>query len=158
MPDAEVAAQVQHWESEVTAEVDKPLAVSKKAFNKREVKALIEQAMREETGSDFAWMNMGGVRDTLPEGQLLVRHIWNIMPFDNTVLVGTFKGSEMPAVVVGDRKLYPDRSYTLAVSDFTAANQQTQENLRTTGLKFPKDAGVMRDMLIDWFRKKRVVE
>jgi 2',3'-cyclic-nucleotide 2'-phosphodiesterase (5'-nucleotidase family) len=157
-PDAAVAAQVRHWEGEVTAIVDKPLAISKRPFNKREVKALIEQAMREETGADFAWMNMGGVRDTLPEGQLLVRHIWNIMPFDNTVLVGTFKGSEMPAVVVGDRKLDPNRTYTLAVSDFTAANQQTQENLRTTGLKFPKDAGVMRDMLIDWFRKKKVVE
>jgi 2',3'-cyclic-nucleotide 2'-phosphodiesterase (5'-nucleotidase family) len=157
-PDAEVAAQVKHWEGEVSAQVDQPLAVSRKAFDKRGVKALIEQAMREETGADFAWMNMGGVRDTIPQGQLLVRHVWNIMPFDNTVLVGTFKGSEMPAVVVGDRKLDPDRNYTLAVSDFTAANQQTQENLRTTGLKFPKDAGVMRDMLIDWFRNKKVVE
>src|SRR5579872_7049578 len=130
------------------------MAVSSREFNKREVKALIEQAMREETGSDFAWMNMGGVRDTLPKGQLLERNIWDIMPFDNVVLVGTFKGSQMPAVVVGDRKLDPDRLYTLAVSDFTAANQQTSENLRTTGLQFPKEAGVMRDLLIDWFHKK----
>jgi len=156
-PAADVAAQVRHWEGEVTAAVDQPLALSKKEFNKREVKDLIEQALREETGSDFAWMNYGGVRDTLPKGQLLVRHIWNIMPFDNTVVIGAFKGRDLPAVVVGDRKIDPDREYTLAVSDFTAANQQTQENLRTTGLKFPKDAGTMRDMLIEWFRKKKVV-
>jgi 5'-nucleotidase/UDP-sugar diphosphatase len=156
-PDREVAAQVKHWEDEVTAVVDKPLAISAKEFNKRELKPLIEQALREETGSDFAWMNMGGIRDTLPKGQLLLRHIWDIMPFDNTVLIGTFKGRDLPAVVVGDRKVDPDREYTLAVSDFTAANQQTQENLRTTGLKFPKDVGNMRDVLIEWFRKKKVV-
>ena len=35
--------------------------------------------------------------------------------------------------------------YTLAVSDFTAANQGTSENLRTTGLAFPGDAGLLRE-------------
>ena len=156
-PAGDVAEAVKHWEGQVSAAVDQPLATSRKEFTKRELKALIEQAMRDETGSDFAWMNMGGIRDVLPQGRLLVRHIWDIMPFDNEVLVGTFKGRDLPSVVVGERKIDPDRDYTLAVSDFTAANQQTSENLRTTGLKFPKNAGVMRDMLIDWFRNKKVV-
>jgi 2',3'-cyclic-nucleotide 2'-phosphodiesterase (5'-nucleotidase family) len=103
-------------------------------------------------------MNQGGVRDILPEGQLLVRHIWNIMPFDNTVVVGSFKGRDLPPHVVGNRKIDPDREYTLAVSDYTAANQATNENLRTSGLKFPNEVGLMRDILIDWFRKKRVID
>jgi len=157
-PAADVAREVKRWEAEVTARVDQPVAVSRKKFEKRDVKRLIEQALRDETGADFSWMNLGGVRDTLPEGQLLVRHIWDIMPFDNTVVVGTFKGRDLPAVVVGDRHIEPDRDYTLAVSDYTAANQDTQENLRTTGLKFPNEAGLMRDMLVDWFRKKKVIE
>jgi 2',3'-cyclic-nucleotide 2'-phosphodiesterase (5'-nucleotidase family) len=156
-PSTEVASAVKHWEDEVTARVDQPLAVSKKAFTKPEVKRLIEQALRDETGADFSWMNQGGVRDTLPEGQLLVRHIWDIMPFDNVVLTGTFKGRDLPAVVLGDRKVDPDREYTLAVSDYTAENQGTAENLRTTGLKFPNDVGLMRDLLLDWFRKKKVI-
>jgi hypothetical protein len=59
---------------------------------------------------------------------------------------------------VGDKKIDPDRDYTLAVSDYTAANQETPENLRTTGLQFPRDAGVMRDLLLDWFRKKKVID
>jgi len=46
----------------------------------------------------------------------------------------------------------------LAVTDFTAANQATPENLRTSGLEFPGDAGLLRDVLIDWFRKKKVIE
>ncbi len=156
-PDSEVARLVKHWEDEVTARVDTPLATSTKQFTKPEVKALIERALREETGADFAHMNLGGVRDLVPKGQVLVRHIWDIMPFDNTVVIGTFKGRELPPVVVGQRAIDPDREYTLAVSDYTAANQETKENLSTTGLQFPRNAGLLRDILIDWFRRKKVV-
>jgi 2',3'-cyclic-nucleotide 2'-phosphodiesterase (5'-nucleotidase family) len=157
-PAADVAAEVKHWESEVTARVDRPLAVSKRSFTKVEMKRLIEQALRDETGADFSWMNLGGVRDLVPEGQLLERNVWNIMPFDNTVVVGTFKGKDLPKVVVGDRQIEPEREYTLAVSDYTAANQETRENLQTSGLRFPHDVGLMRDLLIDWFRNKKVIE
>ena len=154
----DVAAQVERWEEEVAKRVDRPLGISQRAIDKREMKSLIERAMREETGADFAFMNLGGVRDGLPKGQLLERHIWNVMPFDNRVVFGKFKGRDLPAVVVGDRKVDPDHEYTLAVSDFTAANQATGENRGTTGLQFPGDAGVMRDLLLDWFRKKKVIE
>ncbi|MBZ5728653.1 MAG: bifunctional metallophosphatase/5'-nucleotidase [Acidobacteriia bacterium] len=156
-PAADVAREVQRWEDEVAARVDRPLAVSKRRFAKAEVKRLIEQALCQETGANFAFMNLGGVRDIVPQGQLLERNIWNIMPFDNRVVVGTFKGRDLPAVVTGGRKVEPDREYTLAVSDFTAANQGSAENLRTTGLKFPNDVGLMRDLLMDWFRKKKTI-
>jgi len=56
--------EVKHWEDDVAARVDQPLAVSKKQFTKLEVKRLIEQAMRDETGADFAFMNLGGVRES----------------------------------------------------------------------------------------------
>jgi 2',3'-cyclic-nucleotide 2'-phosphodiesterase (5'-nucleotidase family) len=157
-PAADVVEKVKRWEDEVSSRVDKPLAVSKRALRKQEVKLLIERAMREETHSDFAYMNSGGVRDIVPEGQLMERNIWNIMPFDNHVVVGRFKGSQIPAKVLGDRKLDPEKMYTLAVSDFTAANQGTPENFGVTGLEFPKDAGLMRDILITWFRKQKVIE
>jgi len=157
-PAADVAAQVKHWEDEVAARVDRPLAVSKKQFSKAEVKALIERAMREETGADFAFMNPGGIRDVLPEGQLRERHIWNIMPFDNLVVIGKVKGGDLPAVVLGGRTVDPAREYTLAVSDFTAANQGAATELRTSGLKFGDDVGLLRDLLIDWCRKKKTLE
>jgi 2',3'-cyclic-nucleotide 2'-phosphodiesterase (5'-nucleotidase family) len=157
-PDPAMERLVNHWEAEVTAKVDMPLAVSKRALNKPEVKRMIEQALREETRSDFAWMNSGGVRDTLPEGQLLDRNIWNIMPFDNDVVIGVFKGRDLPKVVIGNKTIDPDKDYTLAVSDYTAANQETGENLRTTGLQFPKNAGGMRDLILDWCRKKKVID
>jgi 2',3'-cyclic-nucleotide 2'-phosphodiesterase (5'-nucleotidase family) len=153
-----MARQVKKWEDAVAAKVDVPLAVSKRALNKEQVKALIERVLREETHSDFAWMNLGSIRDTLPQGQLLDRHIWNIMPFDNEVVVGTFRGKDLPAKLTKGHTIDPERECTLAVSDYTAANQGTDENLGTTGLRFPRDAGPLRDMLIDWFRRQKVVE
>jgi 2',3'-cyclic-nucleotide 2'-phosphodiesterase (5'-nucleotidase family) len=157
-PSAEVAAQVKHWEDEVSRRVDQPLALAKRNFAKSEVKRLIEQAMRDQTGADFAFINSGGVRDTLPQGQLLVRNIWDIMPFDNLVVFGKFKGRELPRIAVGKRVVDPDREYTLAVTDFTAANQSAGEQLQTTGLMFPGEGGLLRDLLVDWFRKKKVIE
>ena len=72
-------------------------------------------------------------------------------------VTGTFKGRDLPPVVLGGRKVDPDREYTLAVTDYTAANQETQEDLRTQGLKFPNEVGLLRDLLLDWYRKKKVI-
>ena len=157
-PAPDVAAQVKRWEAEVTKRVDQPLAVSKRKFDHAGVKRLIEQAMRDETGADFAFINQGGVRDIVPKGQLLVRNIWNIMPFDNRVVFGKFKGRDLPPAVRGERKVDPDREYTVAVTDFTAANQDAQEQLQTKNLEFSGDGGLLRDLLLDWFRKKQVID
>ena len=157
-PAADVASEVKHWEDEVSTRVDRPLAVAGRGFSKQEVRRLIERIMRESAGADFSFMNAGGVRDTIPAGQLKERNIWNIMPFDNRIVFGKFKGRDLPAVVVGDRKVEPDHMYTLAVTDFTAANQGSAENLRVTGLDFPGDGGLLRDVMIDWFRKKKVID
>lgn len=157
-PDQQVAALVKHWEAEVTKRVDVPLAISKRRLNRGEVKGLIEQAMRDETGADLAFVNVGGVRDVLPQGQLLVRNIWDIMPFDNRVVFARLRGRDLPLVVAKNRAIDPDREYTLAVTDFTAANQSAGEQLRTTGLTFSGDGGLLRDLLLDWFRKKKIIE
>jgi 2',3'-cyclic-nucleotide 2'-phosphodiesterase (5'-nucleotidase family) len=157
-PEAEVAAQVEHWENEVKARVDQPLALTKRSFTKSQVRDLMERAMRDQTGADFAFVNLGGVRDTLPAGQLLVRNIWNIMPFDNRVVFGKFKGRDLPRAVVGEQHVDADREYTLAVTDFTAANQGAGEQLQSKGLVFAGDGGLLRDLLVDWFRKRKVIE
>ena len=81
-----------------------------------------------------------------------------VNPLTSVLMRASELASQLPAVVLGDRKVEPDKKYTLAVSDFTAANQGTAENLRVTGLEFPKDAGLMRDILISWFRKQKVLE
>ncbi len=157
-PAEDVARDVQKWEDEVSRRVDQPLAVCRRAIDKPALKKLIERAMREQTGADFAYMNAGGVRDTLPEGQLKVRNIWNVMPFDNLVVFGRFKGKDLPAVVRVGCTVDPEREYTLAVTDFTAANQGAATQLRTHGLVFPGEGPLLRDLLLDWFRKQQTIE
>ncbi|HEX8984747.1 MAG TPA: bifunctional UDP-sugar hydrolase/5'-nucleotidase [Bryobacteraceae bacterium] len=157
-PAPDVAVLVKEWEGKVGRIVDQPLGSSEKEFSRPEVKLLLERAMRDATGADFAYMNAGGVRDILPRGRLLLRHAWNIMPFDNRVLIGTFKGRNLPAVVTNGRPVEPDREYSLAVSDFTAANQNAPSQLGTTGLEFPKSGPLLRDALIEYIRKERVLK
>jgi 2',3'-cyclic-nucleotide 2'-phosphodiesterase (5'-nucleotidase family) len=57
------------------------------------VKQRSDQALRDKLGVDFGFQNRGGVRDKLPRGKILARHIWNIHPFDNQVVIGRFSSA-----------------------------------------------------------------
>ena len=157
-PAADVAALVKVWEDKVAEVVDHPLATSKRQLAKAEVRTLLEQAMIQASGADFAFMNSGGVRDILPAGPLLVRHVWNIMPFDNRVAWGVFKGRDLPEIVKKNHTLDPDKDYKLAVPDFVAENQSAPDTLNTKGLKFEHDSGLLRDALETLIRDRKVIE
>jgi 2',3'-cyclic-nucleotide 2'-phosphodiesterase (5'-nucleotidase family) len=155
-PDPKVAREVAGWEAKVSKVVDVPIGESKKRLEGRELQLLLEQAIAEETGADLAFVNRGGVRDVVPEGRILARAIWNIQPFDNLVVIGTFKGSELPPAIREGHTIEPDREYKVATLDFVATNQAAQ--FKTTGLKFPVNTGVLaRDMVIEWIRKRRLL-
>jgi 2',3'-cyclic-nucleotide 2'-phosphodiesterase (5'-nucleotidase family) len=157
-PDPRVAREVAHWEAKVSKLVDVPIGEAKRRLEKKDLQALVERAMCEETGSDLAWVNLGNIRDVVPAGPVLARAIWNILPFDNAVVIGKFKGSQLPPKVREGRTIDPDRDYTLATTDFTAANQASPAQLGVSGLQFPKAAAMQRDMVIDWIKKKKTIE
>jgi len=158
-PDPQVARLVSEWEDKVTKLVDTPIGESKTRLsrNSPELRGLVEKAMAEETGSDIAWVNPGNIRDVLPEGRILARNIWNILPFDNYIVIGKFKGSQLPPAVTQRHPVDPGREYTVATTDFTAANQSAPDQLSATGLQFPKTGPLQRDAVIDWIKKKKVV-
>jgi 2',3'-cyclic-nucleotide 2'-phosphodiesterase (5'-nucleotidase family) len=157
-PAADVAREVARWEAKVRARMDVPIAESRRVWTRRDLKALFERAIAEETNSDFGFCNLGGVRAELPQGTILVRHVWAAYPFDNRVVKGRFRGAELPAPVTAGRTIEPDRIYTLVTNDFTAANQSQPTELNATGLKFPEVGPLQRDLLVQWIRKKRVLE
>ncbi len=155
-PEPRVAREIAGWEAKVSKIVDVPIGESKKRLEGRELQLLLEQALAEETKSDLAFVNRGGVRDVIPEGRVLARAVWNIQPFDNMVVVGTFKGSELPPAIREGHTIEPDREYKVATLDFVATNQAAQ--FKTTGLKFPENTGILaRDMVIGWIRKRRLL-
>ena len=153
----DVAGAVARWESKVSRIVDVPIGTARREFTREELKPIIERATAEEMGTDLAFVNLGGVRDFLPAGTILARHVWNIIPFDNRIVIGTFQGSELPPAITEGRVIDPNREYTLAVSDFVATNQRAE--LGVTGLRFPRRTNRLhRDLLIDWVKKKKVLE
>ncbi len=115
---------------------------------------MFEAAMAEQMGGDFGLLNSGGLRDRLPAGRLLARHVWNIVPFDDKVVAGKFKGSELPEAVRKSHTIDPERQYTLVTTEFIVETGA----LETKGLKFPQTGPVLRDLLIQWIQKKKVVD
>ena len=157
-PDPRVAREVAQWEAKVSKLVDVPIGESKRRLEKKDLQVLVERAMCEQTGSDLAWVNLGNIRDVIPAGTILARAIWDILPFDNAVVIGKFKGSQLPPKVREGHTIDPDREYTLATTDFTAANQASKDQFGVSGLEFPGTAEMQRDMVIDWIKKKKILE
>lgn len=54
---------------------------------------------RETLGVDTALQNGGGIRADLPAGPVTLREIFNVMPFDNTLVKLTLKGSDLREVL-----------------------------------------------------------
>lgn len=158
-PAPDVEKVVDKWEAKVSKIVDVPIGESRHRLSGADLKKLIEKAMAEESGADIAWVNSGNVRDFLPQGTLLARHIWDILPFDNYIVVGTFRGADLPAPVRSEfPDLQPDRSYKLAVTDFGAINQASKDQLGVSGMSFPIKGPLQRTAVIDWIRKRKIVE
>ena len=151
-PDSTVVKQVEEWESKVAATVDIPIGTARRAFSQQEVKTMLEQAMATAVRAELAYANLGGVRDRLPKGQILARHAWNIMPFDNVIVYGRIKGKQIPQEGVEGRNIEPEREYTFATNDFVA------DQWKSTGLQFEKQGPLVRDALIDWIKKRKVLE
>jgi 5'-nucleotidase/UDP-sugar diphosphatase len=159
--DPVVQAHVDRWEAKVSRVVDVPIGRSAKAFSEAEVKELMERAMMDRFHTDLSFTNLSGVRATLPEGPLLARHIWDVMPFPNRVVVIDAPGDQLmdlldpsrPVKVAGAAILDPKRTYTLVTTDFLAASWSDR------GHKFHvTDKGVLlRDVLIDWIEERKMI-
>jgi 2',3'-cyclic-nucleotide 2'-phosphodiesterase (5'-nucleotidase family) len=53
---------------------------------------LVTDAIREETSSDFAFVNLGGLRTDLPPGDITVGDILRVLPFDNALVIVQMPG------------------------------------------------------------------
>jgi 5'-nucleotidase / UDP-sugar diphosphatase len=56
---------------------------------------LIGRAMMEKTRADFAVVNAGGVRDSLPPGKLTYKDVLKVHPFGNTIVAVDLTGREV---------------------------------------------------------------
>lgn len=151
--DPEVGALVEKWESRVRAVVDKKIGSSPARLDRTQTREWIESIMRRKTGADFVHMNQGGVRDNLPEGEILARNIWNIMPFDNMLVTAEVPGRLIPEFVRKGAAVEADRKYKVATIDFLVEGWRSGKDdaLRAFGQALPLDGPLLRDVLIESF-------
>lgn len=150
-PDAEMARAVAGWDAKVAAMMDVPIGEATQMLSGPAVKAWCEKVLVETTKADLGYCNAGGMRAAIPKGVITVRNIWDVMPFDNRIVVGKVKGSDLPAIVRNGHEFEAEKVYKLATSDFVAGTSFTT-------LQFD-DAGVMvRDAMVEWVKQRKNVE
>ena len=70
---------------------------------------LATNAMIAETGAQMAITNGGGIRASIPVGDITMKHIQEVFPFGNTVMVKEIKGSDILAALEHGVSGYPEQ-------------------------------------------------
>lgn len=147
----ETAKLVAHWERKVADIVDEPIGRAERAIGKNDLTGIIEKVMRRAAGADLAYMNRGGVRASIPSGEVLRRHIWNVLPFGNELAYGRVLGANLPNEFKNRPNIDPNREYVVATNNFIAAKWAER------GVTLDRQGPMIRDLLIEWVVESKVV-
>jgi len=60
---------------------------------------LVCEAMKDYTGADFSFMNLGGIRDELLAGPISYRNVFSVMPFDNQIALIEVDGKFLKEII-----------------------------------------------------------
>lgn len=144
--------------------------------------ALLQQAtQRYGKPIDCSHLNFGGIRSNLPQGNITTGSVFEVMPFDNQLVVLTVTGDMLRQMldhfasgnklVVGGlraklhdgkaqavtftngRTLQPGETYTIALSDYVADGGDSAGFLKNA-VKRENINYLIRDALIDYFRQQ----
>ena len=160
--DPVVDRQVRLWESKVSAVVDVPIGRAARRLNAEEVRMLAQRSLLERFGADAAFVNSGSLRDDIPAGELLARHIWNVSPYGDHVAVVSAPGrellellpKELSPLVAGGGAIDPNKTYRLATVMFTA---RTWNQRRGRAYQIADQGVVVRDVIIEWVKRRQVI-
>ena len=68
---------------------------------------LVTDAMLRATNADFAVTNGGGIRASIPTGQVTRRHVFDVLPFGNLVVTQKVKGTQVLELLEFSARLLP---------------------------------------------------
>ncbi len=151
--------------AEITFELGNPV------FQKRENKAI-----------DICLLNSGGIRSIIPKGDVTTRTAFEVMPFENSLIIVGLTGKEIKTLaeyVIKEKKPHPlygikiyidkstlkinkieinnqpvdeNRIYYVATSDYLANGGDNMTFFKESKIKFDMEYK-LRNMLIDYFKK-----
>lgn len=150
-----VRAAVEAWEEKVRERVDVKIGETRRGWKPDELRPLIERVFREAVGADAGFENAGGIRAGLAAGDVTIRDVWNVMPFENTIVTVRVKGAQLPAWArerLGAGTIDRERVYTIATNSFVAAHADRYFPKGTEG---KVDSGLStRQAVVDRIRRR----
>lgn len=85
------------------------------SLSRNRIGSEITLAMTEQYGCDVAVVNTGGVRNEISTGNIKVKNVFDVFPFDNIIIVTTIKGDKLKA-------MYEEQGSYLYFNDFNFYN------------------------------------
>ena len=80
---------------------------------------------RKNVSIDFCLLNHGGIRAIIPKGNVTARTAFEIMPFENSLIIVAMKGSdilEIPTYIIKEKKPHPLSGMTFTIDKNNLAN------------------------------------
>ena len=92
---------------------------------------------RENKTIDICLLNQGGIRATLPKGNVTSRNAFQIMPFENSLVVVALKGEQIYEIV--DYFIAEKQPHPLSGLTFTIGKNNNPKNILVQGKPLEKD-------------------
>ena len=128
---------------------------------------------------DAALINIGGIRTTIGKGDILLKNVFEVMPFENEVIIVKMKGTDLQGLfdyyaknqvnnpvshlyietnngqlsksLIGGKPVNPSQDYYIATSDYLALGGDNMKFF-SKGESIP--TGIkLRDLFIEFFKK-----
>lgn len=132
---------------------------------------------------DAALINIGGIRTTIGKGDILLKSVFEVMPFENEVIIVKFKGSDLQGLfdyyaknetnnpvsklyietnnkvlskaLINGKTVNPNQDYYIATSDYLALGGDNMKFF-SKGEMIP--TGIkLRDLFIEYFKKNQQI-
>jgi 2',3'-cyclic-nucleotide 2'-phosphodiesterase (5'-nucleotidase family) len=103
-PDQELVAEISRIESKIDTLLDEVITVSSgnftRSFNEEStIGNLITDCMRNVSGTQIALQNSGGIKASISEGPVTLRTLYDMLPFENTLVSLELKGWELENII-----------------------------------------------------------
>lgn len=151
--DPQTAKVVDEWEDKVKDMVDRPLAEAVTNLSKKDMMFIAEAAFLKSTGADYAHQNSGGTRGAIKEGRFTYRTIWNIFPFDNTLVTAEITGKDIPQHFYGHKPIDPAKKFTIVTNSFVR-DQWELDHPELASVKWNDTGITLRDSVLQYLEKR----
>ena len=103
-PDAELAAEISRVESKIDTLLDEIVTSSAGTFTNSYTEEsttgkLIADCMRATAQTQIAFTNSGGIKSALGQGPVTLRHLYDMLPFENTLIAVDLSGWQIENLV-----------------------------------------------------------